>query len=68
MKYSRHKVICTCEMGLTFTAAIDFVAIEIGKVLETLELIFLTDKVISDKGFCWKGRKGMALPFLPPRK
>lgn len=50
--YSRHKVICTCEMGLTFTATIDFVAIEIGKVLETLELTLLIDREIGDKGFC----------------
>jgi hypothetical protein len=38
-KYSGYKFICTCEMGLTFRTTIDFVAIEIGKVLETLELI-----------------------------
>ena len=36
--YPRHKVICTCKVSLTFCAAVDFVAIEIGKILETLSI------------------------------
>jgi hypothetical protein len=49
-------------MGLTFTATIDFVAIEIGKVLETLELTFLIDTEIGDKGFCTEARRE-GVPF-----
>lgn len=54
-------------MGLTFTATIDFVAIEIGKVLETLELTFLIDREIGDKGFCRESKEG-GCTILSPRE
>ena len=37
--YSGHKVICTCKMSLTFAATVDFVAVKISEVLETLILV-----------------------------
>ena len=36
--YSRDKVIGTSEMSLTFSASVDFISVEISKVLETLLL------------------------------
>ena len=67
-EYSGYKFICTCEMGLTFSATIDFVAIEIGKVLETLELISLIDK--GDKRLRILDRKseGGQVTILSPRE
>ena len=55
-EYSGYKFICTCEMGLTFSATVDFVTVEIGKVLETLALVLLIDRALGEESSAEKGR------------